>query len=60
MRQSGGVAELERQHPWLYNIVLGLLVGVVVWFLLRTAWVIVVLPFIWAPLRVAMLRGRAR
>jgi Na+/H+ antiporter NhaD/arsenite permease-like protein len=54
------VAELEREHPWLLNIAIGLLVGVITWLLGNTLWVIVAVPVIWAPLRVAMLRAFAK
>jgi hypothetical protein len=52
------VRELERHHPWLFNIAVGLLLGIVGWYLFRNAWAVFVLPFIWAPIRIASLRGR--
>ena len=52
------VGDVEKLHPWLFNIAVGLLVGLVGWNLLRNAWIVVVAPFIWAYMRVAWIRGR--
>jgi len=52
------VRDLERQHPWLFNIVVGLVLGIVAWYLTHAWGAILLVPFIWAPLRVGFLRGR--
>jgi hypothetical protein len=52
------VEALERQHPWLFNIGVGLLFGIVAWYVFRNAWIVFVVTFIWAYMRVAWIRGR--
>jgi len=52
------VGEAERQHPWLFNIAVGLLLGVLVWYLVRRPGAVVLVPLLWVPVRVAFLKGR--
>jgi hypothetical protein len=52
------VRNIERQHPWLFNIAVGLVVGIIVWYFSHLPGTILLVPFIWAPLRVGFLRGR--
>jgi hypothetical protein len=41
----------------LFNIGVGLLLGIIGWYFLHNAWIVIVVPFIWAYMRVAWLRG---
>jgi hypothetical protein len=50
--------ELERRHPWTFNIVGGALVGTIAAVLFRNPWALVVGPGVWAPMRVATLKRR--
>jgi hypothetical protein len=52
------VGDPEKLHPWLFNIGVGLLFAIVGWYVFRNAWIVFVVPFIWAYMRVAWVRGR--
>jgi hypothetical protein len=50
------MGDIEKVHPWLFNV--GVLLGIIVWYFLRNAWLLLGVPLIWAYLRVAWVRGR--
>jgi hypothetical protein len=52
------VGDVEKLHPWLFNIGVGLLLGLIAWSFFHYVWIVFVLPFVWAYLRVAWIRGR--
>jgi len=55
--ELAAVGPVERLHPWLWNIAIGLLLGVIAWYFSHVPGVILLVPFIWVPLRMAWLRG---
>jgi hypothetical protein len=52
------VDEVERIHPWLFNLGVGTLLGIVAWYFLRRPALVLVVSLLWVYLRVAWLRSR--
>jgi hypothetical protein len=48
---------VEHRHPWLWNIAIGLLLGLIAWYFTHRLGAILLLPFVWVPFRIAWLRG---
>jgi hypothetical protein len=52
------MGDAENLQPWLFNIGVGLLLAILGWYVFRNEWILFVVPFIWAYMRVAWVRGR--
>jgi hypothetical protein len=52
------MGDIEKVHPWLFNLGVGLLLGIIVWYFVRNLWFLLVVPFIWTYARVAWVRSR--
>jgi hypothetical protein len=52
------MGDVEKVHPWLFNLGVGALLGIIGWYFFRSVWILLAVPLIWTYVRVALVRSR--
>jgi hypothetical protein len=54
------VGEVERIHPWLFNVGVGLVLRLIAWYFVRRPALVPIVGLLWVYLRVTWLKSQER